>query len=126
MQEGLSLRQADLIHNSLQADLILTGKVVAYEDVAGLPKVDFNVLVFERQRVKIVWASWSYNQGDDGVRFFDWGRVRTAAALASKMTQAVVQDMTAQGTLKDGQLPEDPSSATGPWAPFKREALPGR
>jgi hypothetical protein len=126
MQEGLSLSQADLIHNSLKADLILMGKVTEYEDVAGTPKVAFNVLVMERKRVKIVWASWSFNRGDDGVRFFDWGRVSTAAALASKMTRAVIQDMTAQGTIKDGQPAVEPSSMTDPWAPYKREALPER
>lgn len=115
MQDGLSIRQADLIHNSLQADLILTGKVIEYQDTGGTPKVEFNVLVFERKNKKIVWTSWSANKGDDGVFLFDWGRVRTAAALASKMTQAVVRDMAALGTIKGGQLSEEPSSTRGPW-----------
>ncbi|HUI44711.1 MAG TPA: MBG domain-containing protein [Nitrospirota bacterium] len=120
LQEGLSVRQADLIHNSLQADLILTGEVAKYEDMAEMPKVEFNVLVFERKRLKVVWASWSHNKGDDGVHFFDWGQVSTAAALASKMTRAVIRDMTAQGMLKEGQqLPEEPSSMTGIRSSFK-------
>ncbi len=125
MQEGLSLRDADLIHNSLQADLILTGKVEEYQDVGGNPKVEFNVMVFERKRIKVVWASWSVNQGDDGVSFFDWGRVSTAGALASKMTQAAVRDMTALGTIKEGQLPEEPFSPTGPWENM-RDDFPAR
>ena len=112
MQEGLSRRDADLIHASLQADLILTGKVAEYQDVGGNPTVAFNVLLFERQRKKVVWESWSYNQGDDGVFFFDWGRITSASVLASKMAQAVVQDMTVLGTIKEGQPPEEHSS---PW-----------
>lgn len=115
MQDGLSMRQADLIHDSLQADLILAGKVIEYEDAAGTPKVEFSALFFERKKKKVVWESWSFNQGDDGVYFFDWRRVTTAGALASKMAQAVVQDMTALGTIKGGQLPEE-SSTRGPWA----------
>jgi len=115
MQEGLSLHQADLIHNSLQADLILTGKVMEYQDAGGTPRVEFNVLVLERKNKKIVWTSWSANQGDDGVFFFDRGRVRTAAALAAKMTQAVVRDMAARGAIQNGQLPEEQSSTRGPW-----------
>jgi TolB-like protein len=115
LQGGLSMRQADIIHDQLQADLILTGKVIEYQDAAGMPKVEFNTLVFERKRKKVVWTSWSYNQGDDGVFFFDRGQISMAAALASKMTQAVVQDMTAQGMIKKGKLPEEQSSKQGPW-----------
>jgi len=125
LQDGLSLRQADIIHDTLQADLILTGKVIEYQDAAGMPKVEFNALVFERKRKKVVWTSWSYNQGDDGVSFFDWGQISMAAALASKMTQAVVQDMTARGTIKDGKLPEEQSSKRGPWN-LERHDSPAR
>jgi TolB-like protein len=113
LQEGLSVRQADLIHNSLQADFILTGKVMEYREVEDKPTVEFEALVFERKSIKIVWASWSFNQGDDGVFFFDWGRISTAGELAAKMTQAVVRDMIARGTAKDGRPPEEQSSAKG-------------
>jgi TolB-like protein len=125
LQEGLSVRQADLIHNSLAADLILTGKAMEYRDSGGTPGVEFDVLVFERKNKKIVWTSWSANKGDDGVFFFDWGRVRTAAALEAKMAQAVVQDMTARGSIKDGQLPEEQPSSRGPWD-LDRDDFPAR
>jgi TolB-like protein len=115
MQEGLSMRQADLIHDSLQADLILAGKVLEYEDAEGTPRVEFSALVFDRKKKKVVWASWSFNRGDDDVSFFDWGRVSTAGALASKMTQAVVWDLSTRGTSPDKGLPKEPSSAKGPW-----------
>jgi hypothetical protein len=115
MQDGLSMRQADTIHDSLQADLILTGKVIEYTDGGGTPQVEFSALAFERKTRKVVWASWSFNKGDDGVFFFDWGRIRMAGTLASKMVQTVVRDMRARGTIKGGNLPEV-SSQSGPWA----------
>jgi TolB-like protein len=110
MQEGLSVREADLIHNSLQADFILTGKVMEYRDAEDKPTVEFEALVFERKSIKVVWASWSFNQGDDGVFFFDWRRISTAGELATKMTQAVVRDMVARGTKKNGPPEEQPSA----------------
>jgi TolB-like protein len=125
MREGLSVRQADILHDTLQADLIVSGKVVEYEDAEGTPRVEFNVLVFERQRKKVVWESWSFNRGDDGVFFFDWGRVSTASELASKMLRAVVGKMSTLGTFQDERLPAERSSMSGPWS-LLRADLPVR
>ena len=94
MNEGLSLADEDLIAQSLGADLIFTGEVVQYQDgesSRGRPKVDFFVLAIERSAKKVVWSSESYNQGDDGVYFFDYGKVNTASALASEMTRSLVE-----------------------------------
>lgn len=94
MHEGVSLADADLIYGELNVDLILTGKVLDYQDYEGSwgkPKVDFSAQVIERGSRKVVWSSKSYNTGDDGVFFFDRGRVYTANALASEMTQKVVE-----------------------------------
>ena len=41
----------------------------------------------------MVWAALSYNRGDDGVFFFDWGRINTAYAMATQMVQLAVEDM---------------------------------
>jgi TolB-like protein len=90
MDEGVSLAQADLIFSSLDADLILSGKVIDYQDFqgfAGKPRVDFSALLVERNTREVVWASKSYNDGDDRVFFFDWGRVNTAHVMASEMTR---------------------------------------
>jgi TolB-like protein len=116
MQEGLSMRQADLIHDTLNVDLILAGRVNAYREVEGSPKVEFGALVFERKKKKVVWESWSFNRGDEGASFFAWGKVNTADALASKMTQAVVSDLRVQGTFPPGQLPKEKPSRRGPWS----------
>ena len=95
MLEGLSLSDSDAILNSLGADLALSGRAVDYVEYPGdiTPKVDFSVVVLERMSKRTVWASKSYNQGDDGVFFFDRGRVYMTGTLASKMTRAVVEDL---------------------------------
>jgi len=96
MKDGISLADADLIFSRLNADLILTGLVLDYQDyqgATGKPKVNFSVLVIDRKSREVVWTSKSYNEGDDGVYFFDIGRVNTAHAMASEMVQAVVKMM---------------------------------
>jgi hypothetical protein len=94
MDEGVSLRDADAIFSSLDVDLVLTGKVIDYQDYQGLsgtPKVDFSTQVTERKSREVVWSSGSYNTGDDGVFFFDWGKVNTAYAMASQMTKSIAE-----------------------------------
>lgn len=92
MDQGVSLADADAIFAMLNVDLVVTGQVLDYQDYQGSfgkPKVDFTAEVIERKSRGVVWSSTSYNQGDDGVFFFDWGRVNTAHAMASQMTQAI-------------------------------------
>jgi hypothetical protein len=95
MDDGLSLAQADLLFEFLGADLLLTGKVLDYQDVrgSGVPKVDFSALLLERSSREVVWTSKNYSSGDDGVFFFDWGRVNTAGAMASRMVKTIVEEM---------------------------------
>ena len=99
MDEGVSLAQTDVIFSSLKVDLILTGKVLDYQDYqgsSGKPKVDFSTLLVERKSREVVWASKSYNEGDDGVFFFDWGKVNTAHTMASEMARVVLEKMMAR------------------------------
>jgi len=96
MGGGISLADAGLISNLLEADLILSGKIMDYQDFQGSaakPKVDFSAEIFEEKSREVVWAALSYNQGDDGVFFFDWGRINTAYAMATQMVQLAVEDM---------------------------------
>ena len=56
----------------------MTGRVMDYQDYQGAegkPKVNFSVTVVERKSRKVVWNSYSRNEGDDGVYFFDWERL---------------------------------------------------
>jgi hypothetical protein len=96
MGGGISMADADLMSRLLQADLVLSGKIMDYQDFQGAaakPKVDFAAEIFEEKSREVVWAALSYNQGDDGVFFFDWGRVNTAYVMASQMVQLAVEDM---------------------------------
>ncbi len=94
MDDGLSLANADLIFHELKADLILNGRVLDYQDYQGpygSAKVDFAAQIIERQSRRVVWTAKSYNQGDDGVFFFDWGKVNTAHAMARQMVELAVK-----------------------------------
>jgi TolB-like protein len=92
MDQGVSLADAGAIFAMLNVDLVVTGQVLDYQDYQGSfgkPKVDFTAEVIERKSREVVWSSTSYNTGDDGVFFFDWGRVNTAHAMASQMVQSI-------------------------------------
>jgi hypothetical protein len=94
MNEGISFANAGLIFSTIEADadLILSGTVMDYQDyqgVMGTPKVDFSVLIIEKKSREIVWTSKSYNTGNEGVFFFDRGKINTANTIASQMTKSV-------------------------------------
>ena len=94
MEDGISFADARALFTKLDADLILAGKVFAYQDyigVAGKPVVDFSALLIEQKSQEVVWACESFNEGDDGVYFFDWGKVNTAHAMASEMVQTAME-----------------------------------
>jgi len=96
MSDGLSLADTDLVFSRLNVDLILSGRILDYQDYqgpAGTPKVDFAAQITERKSREVVWTVKCYNQGDDGVFFFDWGRVNTAYAMAAQMVRLAVEDL---------------------------------
>jgi len=98
MEGGLSLPQADILHAELDVDLVLTGIVTEYQDFVGgygNPKVEFSVRVFDMETRQIVWSSSSYNEGDDGVFFFNLGKVNTAYGMTSGMVRSVAERMDA-------------------------------
>lgn len=93
MKDGISIPNIDLITISLGVDLLLNGEIFDYLDTVGYgsyPKIDFSMQMFERNTKKILWSSHSHNQGDDGVYFFEYGRIATASALADRMCRALV------------------------------------
>lgn len=96
MNDGVSLADTDIFFSRLNADLVLSGRVLDYQDYrgpSGTPKVDFAAQITERKSREVVWTVKCYNQGDDGVFFFDWGRVNTAFAMAAQMVQLAVADL---------------------------------
>lgn len=96
MNEGVSLADTDTVLNAVDADLVLNGEVLQYDDPVGptgAPIVDFSVLFIERKTRRVLYSSYSHNAGDDGVFFFDWGRVNTAHAMAAGMARAIASRM---------------------------------
>jgi hypothetical protein len=96
MSDGISLADTDLVFDRLNADLILSGRVLDYQDyrgAEGTPKVDFAAQIIERKSREVVWTVKSYGTGDEGVFFFDWGRVNTAHAMAAQMVKLAVEDL---------------------------------
>ena len=96
MGDGISFSDADLLFRRLDADLILSGRIMDYQDYqgpAGRPIVDFSAQIMERKSREVVWAIQSYNQGDDRVYFFDWGKVNTAHAMAAQMVELAVENL---------------------------------
>jgi TolB-like protein len=92
MDQGVSLADAEAIFAVSNVDLVVTGQVLDYQDYQGSfgkPKVDFTAEVIEKKSREVVWGSASYNQGDDGVFFFDWGRMSTAYAMATQMVRQI-------------------------------------
>jgi hypothetical protein len=92
----VSLAQTDILFEALDADMILSGTVLSYEEsqgALGVPNVEFSVQLIEKKSREVVWSSFSDNSGDDGVFFFDRGKVNTAQALAMRMARQVVETM---------------------------------
>lgn len=96
MEQGLSLPQADLLRELLDVDLVFAGWVMDYQDFqgpAGTPKVRFTSEVIDTRKRQVLWSALSYGRGDDGVFFFDAGKVNTAHAVASRMVRGVVANI---------------------------------
>jgi hypothetical protein len=95
MEAGPSLENAEILSNksALGVDLVCSGSVFDYQDAIGLPKVDFSVELIEKGSQRVVWSSRSHNTGDDGVFFFNQGRINTAHRLAARMARGTVDEM---------------------------------
>ena len=88
MDGGLSLSDVETVGALVDADFVLGGRVIRYQDyegAGGLANVEFSAVLIDRRSLRVVWSSSSYNSGSDGVRFFERGWTRTAHALATQM-----------------------------------------
>jgi TolB-like protein len=96
MPAGPSLANVTLIsgEDALGVDLVLSGTVFDYQDAFRVPKVDFSVKLIEADSRETVWSSRSHGTGEDGVYFFNVGRVHTAHHLASEMAWGVFEMLT--------------------------------
>lgn len=93
LQGGLSLPQGDLLLELVDADLFFYGSVKEYQDGTPMsaPVVNFTCQVLDPRRKKVIWSSISHNRGDDGVYFFDLGKVNTAPAMLSAMVRKMIE-----------------------------------
>jgi TolB-like protein len=97
MNSGLSITDADTVGALIDADYVLGGRVLRYEDHEGAgarTRVEFSALLVDRKSRLVVWSSDSAGDGTDGALFFDLGRTRTAHAMATGMVQ-IATDMIA-------------------------------
>ncbi len=92
--EGISLPQADLVRELLDADVVVAGRVDEWRDAPGdglVPSVSFSARGIDTRTRRVVWASTTGCRGDRGVFFFGVGRKRTANALAAEIVLGVVE-----------------------------------
>jgi TolB-like protein len=96
MDQGVSLTDASALFSVIDADFVLAGRVFDYQDYEGIwgnAKANFSVQLIEKKTQKVVWSSVSRNAGNDGVYFFDVGRVNTVNAMTAQMVESVGQRM---------------------------------
>lgn len=94
MDGGLSIRDAEMVAALIEADFVLAGRVLRYEDYdgpGGRTGVEFSAVLIERKSRRVVWNSDSYNDGADGLGFFERGRSRTAHAMATQMVRLTTE-----------------------------------
>ena len=94
MDGGPSIADAETIAAVIDADFVLGGRVTRYEDfegAVGRTRVEFSTVLIERKSRRIVWSSDSYNDGLDGVRFFERGASKTAHAMATQMVRLTTE-----------------------------------
>lgn len=94
MDSGISLADVDVIALRLNADFVLNGKAIDYQDYQGYngtSKVDFSAQLIGSASRETLWSVKSHHNGNDGVFFFDWGQVNTAYVLASDMVELALE-----------------------------------
>jgi TolB-like protein len=90
MEGGLSVADAETVAALIDADFVLGGRVLRYADyegAGGIAKVEFSTVLIDRKTRRVVWSSDSYNEGSDGVHFFERGGSKTAHVMATQMVR---------------------------------------
>jgi TolB-like protein len=88
MDGGLSISDAEMVAALIEAEFVLAGRVLRYEDFegpAGRAGVEFSTVLIERATRRVVWSSNSYNEGRDSAGLFERGASKTAHAMAAQM-----------------------------------------
>jgi len=91
--EGVSLAQVDAVRALLNVDLVVSGRVSDFETLGigpGSPSVGFTASAIDARSRRVIWASFSFAHGDEGVHLFGTGHVRSAVLLTSELVSGVV------------------------------------
>jgi hypothetical protein len=93
---GPSLSQVDALRALLDVDLVVSGSVSDFELSGSAPRTPF--VVFTARAIdaasrQVVWSSVSHARGDDGLRLFGSGHVRSGIELASRLVEGVVANV---------------------------------
>jgi hypothetical protein len=92
MNGGPSLSDAETVAALIDADYVLGGRVLRYEDHAGgAARVEFSAVLIERRQRRVVWSSESYNGGNERRGLFGRGVTGTAHGLATRMTRMAAE-----------------------------------
>jgi hypothetical protein len=92
MESGVSVEDARALRLDIATDLIVTGEVFDLSE-GTTPQTSFSIAMLDGRLSEVVWMSNSYGGGNDGVFFFDTGRVATASELVCRMVRRVVDGM---------------------------------
>lgn len=96
---GPSLPQVDALRALLQADMVVSGLVSDYEpngSAPGTPYAGFSARGIDTASRQVVWSSFSFARGDDGVRWFGTGHVRSAPRIVAELARGVAQALVRQ------------------------------
>jgi hypothetical protein len=114
---GVSLEQARLLLDVLDADYVLAGEVRDLDDAEGssrAPSASFNVQVLERSGRRVVWDSSSRNGGDDAMGPFGTRRIRNVNGLACRMAASVVEGIGGRGRAQPARAAPLPAAVAAP------------
>lgn len=109
LQGGVSVDAAMALLELLNADLVVSGNIQAYEAPTigqAPPRVAFTSYVLDGHSSQLIWSAESDGAGDDGVFFFGAGRVYTATGLACRMVRGVVDGMSGERVAISAQRTE--------------------
>jgi hypothetical protein len=117
MQDGPSFDDVLALRAGLGPNLIISGQVQTFLE-SGEPKLGFSVTALDVVSKRIVWRSSGYAGGDDGVFFFDAGRVSMPTDLACQMASGIAKQLSANRQAARAPSPPAPAAlAPGPGTP---------
>jgi hypothetical protein len=92
-EEGVSLPQVDAVRALLNVDVVVSGRVTQYDPLGlspGSPASGFSARAIDARTRRVVWASFSYAEGDDGLRWFETKWVRSGVLLTSELVRGIM------------------------------------